>query len=483
MDTIRDEDRLKYWKAKVHAANKEKRKFKRECARLLASRDSYKAANKTLKATVRAQQQAQSVNLGQVSTRKAKGHQFPISLVLFCVQCQCFATTSLRTCRQCIVQMYLMFGLTHKVPSHTSIRNWACKCGYYRSVAESDTPLEERQKPWVLWVDESITIGGQKLLLALGRTAQDWSFEVSPTQASVQVMYIGISEKWKADDILIALGKISERYKIAYIVSDNGNNLLSTYKLGAYEHISDITHTLSKSLERIFAKDPSFVSMMQATNQLRRKWNLSKEKSCYMPPCQRGKMRFANIFPTIRWAKSILPLLDKCPKNVAEELAFLLPNTELINTLFDLQQVLEQLSILFKKHGFSQANKQKAEAIMTALPDTPQSKKLIASLQEWLNATFAAYQRIGMPSIFCCSDIIESTFGKFKQKIADNTPFGLTEFALTIANFRKDFSKDEIRLALETIKLEKLSAWRPEINSIAAKKRNLFKEKVSQEFS
>ena len=93
---------------------------------------------------------------------------------------------------------------------------------------------------------------------------------------------------------------------------------------------------------------------------------------------------------------------------------------------------------------------------MTALPDTPQSKKLIASLEEWLNATFAAYQRIGMSSIFCCSDIIESTFGKFKQKIADNTPFGLTEFALTIANFRKDFSKDEIRLALETIKLKKV---------------------------
>jgi hypothetical protein len=379
--------------------------------------------------------------------------------------------------------MYLMFELNYKVPSHSSIRNWACKCGYYRSVSSADRSLAEGQQPWVLWVDESITIGGQKLLLVLGRTAQDWSFEVSPTQASVQVMYIGISEKWKCEDILPALDNIGNRHKIAYIVSDNGNNLVSAYKLGAYEHISDITHTISKALERIFAKDPCFVSMMQAGNQLRRKWNLSKEKSCYMPPCQRGKMRFANIFPTIRWAKSMLPLLDKCPKNVAEELAFLLPNTQLINTLFDLQQVLEQLSILFKKHGFSEANKQKAEAILAALPPTPQYQKLIAALEEWLNATFAAYQRIGMSGIFCCSDIIESTFGKFKQKIADNTPFGLTEFALTIANFGKDFSKDEIRLALETVKLKKVSEWRPKIGSIAAKKRNLFKEKVSQEFS
>ncbi|PSJ71467.1 hypothetical protein C7N43_39170 [Sphingobacteriales bacterium UPWRP_1] len=87
-----------------------------------------------------------------------------------------------------------------------------------------------------------------------------------------------------------------------------------------------------------------------------------------------------------------------------------------------------------------------------------------------------------MSGIFCCSDIIESTFGKLKQKITGNTPFRLTEFALTIANFRKDFSKDEIRLALETVKLKKVAAWRPKIDSIAAKKRNLFKEKVSQEF-
>lgn len=483
MDTIQYEDKVSFWKAKAKAANKEKRRIKRECARLLVSRDSYKAEVKTLKATVRAQKQEQSVKLGQVSTLKAKGHQFPISLVLFCVQCQCVGTTSLRTGRHCIIQMYLMFGLNFKVPSHNSIRNWACKCGYYRSVAEADMSFEEMQKPWVLWVDESITIGGQKLLLVLGRTAEDWSFECSPTQSSVHVKYIGISEKWKSEDILAELDKISKRHKIAYIVSDNGNNLLGTYKLGSYEHISDITHTLSKALERIFAKDPSFVSMMQAGNQLRRKWNLSKEKSCYMPPCQRGKMRFANIFPTILWAKAMLPLIDKCPKAVAEELAFLLPNADLINTLFDLQQVLEQLSILFKKYGFSEANKQKAEAMMAALPDTPQSQKLKASLEKWINATFAAYQRIGISSIFCCSDIIESTFGKFKQKIHANSPFGLTEFALTIANFGKDFTKDEIRLALETIKLKKVSAWRPEIDSIAAKKRKFFKKKVSQEFS
>lgn len=61
-------------------------------------------------------------------------------------------------------------------------------------------------------------------------------------------------------------------------------------------------------------------------------------------------------------------------------------------------------------------------------------------------------EQIGADFLLCSSDIIESYFGKFKQKISPNSPHKLTEFIFTIANFSKNFIIQEVQNALEKIK-------------------------------
>ncbi|MDX2068876.1 MAG: hypothetical protein SFV55_10650, partial [Haliscomenobacter sp.] len=61
------------------------------------------------------------------------------------------------------------------------------------------------------------------------------------------------------------------------------------------------------------------------------------------------------------------------------------------------------------------------------------------------------------------SDVIESTFGKFKLKIHPRSPFGMTQFLLSFANFAQTLNLDLLKIALESstlVNLTELSAKR-----------------------
>lgn len=487
-----NKDKLDFWKNKTKAANYLKNKFKKEvsrllvrCANLKATTSALKAENKTLKAeNKRLQKQIENDMPNSMDMETAVRHQYPALLVLFCVHCQKFGTMSLRSTRNCVLQMTLIFGLNVKVPSHTSIRNWACKCGYHRAVHGAGLPDVADQK-WVLWVDESIVMGGQKLLLILGRPIDDWAFESAPTIANVYVMGLKLASEWKAESVVIEIKSVAVQYKIGYIVSDKGNNLVKAYELGDFLHIPDLTHVVAKALERIYSKDEIFIAFTSKCGMLRKKWNLSQKKCAYMPPGQRGKVRFANIFPIIEWSdkamKKIASSPETIPSDVLLETEFLRENKVIISELLAVHYAIHTISKLLKNTGFSEENAAEVVQILAAIPDTENTRKFVAELQKWLQTVEILRQKTGYKTVFCCSDVIESTFGKFKNKINVNSPFGMTEFVFTIANFGADFTKEEICAALEEVKLVMLQKSRPELKSIVRQKWDIFgKEKAKK---
>ena len=127
----------------------------------------------------------------------------------------------------------------------------------------------------------------------------------------MHVLYVGSSQEWKGLAIEKELAKIAENKNIKYIVSDQGNNLRKAYKSLNYVHIEDCTHILANYLKRIYEKDSDFEAFRKLIAKLRQAWNLSKNKSKYMPPSLRVKMRFANIFPCLAWATKMFARLGK----------------------------------------------------------------------------------------------------------------------------------------------------------------------------
>ena len=86
--------------------------------------------------------------------------------------------------------------------------------------------------------------------------------------------------------------------------------------------------------------------------------------------------------------------------------------------------------------------------------------------------------------LFCCSDIIESTFGRMKYRTSPNSPFGMTEFALAIVNLGKDFCNEQIIKAMENTKDKDILEWKRENlpPSLFEKRKEVFKQNLGEVF-
>ena len=385
---------------------------------------------------------------------KASRHQYSLLLVLLLLKWQKYGRMSFRSCRHCLCELCLVLGLSVRLPSAVSLRWWACKYGYFQV---SKPPLD--CLPYVLYLDESIVLGGEKILLILGRR-ESFLCEKSPNFSATEVLWVGSSGSWNGDEIAKILGKLSAHYSISYLVSDCGTNLIKSYKSVDYLHIEDCTHQFANILKKLYKGDDYFEEFSKKAKEIRKNWFLSKEKSVYLPPTQRGKVRFANIFPVVNWAYKILTNWADLPAHIKEELLFLQTHKTLISTLMSVEKVLGKINELLKNKGYSLANK---KAIETLLADPNQGilpPQFIAKTKEYLIVLEEKRQKLGRENIACCSDIIESYFGKFKAKFDNNSPKKMTEFIYTIANFGGEITEQSVKEALETVKIKDLKNLR-----------------------
>ena len=145
---------------------------------------------------------------------------------------QKYGGMSLRGCRHCVGTMLLILDLGCRIPSHNSIRNWLCKSGYHRVKIG-----QEQRGVYVIYVDESIVFGSEKVLLILGVRLENIPTDRAVIHADMEVLYVGFSREWKAEHIESELAKIAINKQILYVVSDEGTNLRKAYLSCKYVHI------------------------------------------------------------------------------------------------------------------------------------------------------------------------------------------------------------------------------------------------------
>jgi hypothetical protein len=382
---------------------------------------------------------------------KAKFHHYSLVLVGLLLDFQRYGTLSLRGSRHCLGCLLLSMGLNGRVPSHSSIRNWSCKHGYNRLLA-----TQNHRGECAIFVDESILFGSEKILLILGISKNKIPIDRAVIHTDMDVLYVGHSNEWKAESIADELQKIAKYKDISYVISDEGLNLRKAYNSCNYVHIEDCTHIFANYLKKLYGEDSIFESFRKLIGKLRQAWNLSKSNSQYMPPSMRGKMRFANIFPCVDWAKSCLDKWDTFDKKVQESLHFLQEQKAFINQLIDIGLIFKWVCKKLKIQGFG--SKQKEEILEKLLEFNTGENTLIfvQNIKDYLENLSQKSSELGQDHLICSSDIIESYFGKFKQKINPNSRNGLTEFIFTMANFSGNFTQSEIKKALENVKIKDL---------------------------
>lgn len=428
MSKRRSKDTTNLWKKKAISRGLENKCLRKRIKEIEGSRDSWKKKYQSEKKATR----IRAISGGE----KAFGHKYSLFLVSLILSFHSYGTMSLRDCRHCISCLIMSLGLSVSIPSHTSIRNWLCKCGYYR-VQEG----KDKGGDYVVYLDESIVFGSEKMLLILGVSVANIPTDRSLTHSDMDVLYVGASQQWKGDTIAAELLKTGEKKEIKYVVSDKGRNLVNACKRLNLIHIEDCTHILANYLKRIYDGTEEFEGFRKLIGKLRKDWNLSKEKSAYMPPGMRGKMRFANIFPCVNWAQGMLQNWNNLPEKVKECLAFLAQNKAFIDSLTETETIFKTLCQTLKNQGFGLKQKQEILSKFKELnvKEETENAVFIQNCTQYLENLTAKSHALQQPFLLCSSDIIESYFGKFKYKINPNNKTGLTEFIFTTANFSNKF--------------------------------------------
>lgn len=437
----------KSWKDKAQERAKENRSLKKRNAELVSSRNLWK---KKYQSGLLLPPKGLSLD-----SSKAKHHQYNLWFVLLLIEMQKYGGMSLRGCRHCVGTMLLILDLGCRIPSHNSIRNWLCKSGYCRVKTG-----QEQGGIYVIYVDESIVFGSEKVLLILGIRLENVPTDRAVSHQDMEVLYVGFSTEWKAEHIEAELSKIALNKQILYVVSDEGTNLRKAYLSCKYTHIEDCTHILANHLKRIYGEDETFEDYRKLIGKCRRDWNLSKEKSQYMPPSMRGKMRFANIFPCVDWAEKCLNNWQTLTPTIQQSLKFLKDNQVFIEELIQIEKAFKQTCEILKNDGFGIDQNKRILEKLTELSLDKKSGIFIENIKQYLENLSQKSQELNQKHLLCSSDIIESFFGKFKQKINPNSRSGLTEFIFTIANFTKPFTQNEVKSALESVKVKDLKQLR-----------------------
>lgn len=452
-----DKLKVQQWREKAKGRRKEIERLNKRLQEVTAGRETWKQKAKYWKNQAKQLQKwQQAAGKGSLMRLdKAHGHRYPCLIICLSMWLRQRANCSLRSCRQVIGLLGLVVELNCSIPSHSTVRNWEQKLGYYRL----HHCVQPHEGPWVLIADESIHVGQQRLLLLLAYRLSEQAFEAPLTFSDVQVLDVRVAGSWDYRRIGQRIEACQQRgYQFAYAVSDRGKALIKTMQQQGIIHIGDCTHALGGLLEKQYKTCKRFQAFSKQCGLLKQQLQNGRH-AAWSPPTQRVKGRFLNLFALGRWAHQTLQALRSKTQTGLEEdlrgrLSWLEDYADLIVQIHRQCQTTKVLFGVLKTHGLSSATQDKCHRILSrAKVDAAFSQGVKQYLADYVNQV-AEYEQV-----LCCSDIIESYFGKFKNRLSKNSLLGFTAGCLTLANFSEGFSLSETKEAMEQVEVLDVEQW------------------------
>lgn len=449
--------KLENWKEKAKTRRIEIWKLNKRLKEVLESRRNWKEKYQLLQA----EHKALKKEVHKVQEKKqeqVKHHSYTTEEISFYLNLKELGGCSYRGCIRVVQVLQLLGLLQFRQPSPSSIRNWSIKLGHHQ-VSER---CESIDSEWVLIIDESISIGSEKILLLLGIDLSNYDFGAPLSMQDVEVLSIRIKKSWKAVDIQKVINSLTAKgYRFKYACSDNGNNLRKALKVSNIVHVEDCGHYFGKVLEKRYKNGTTFQEFSRK-KALFKKQNLLSEYAAFLPPKQRTKGRFMNLWPTCKWARKLVGIAKKMAQEPSQEetykkIAWIVGFEEFIEQLYKEQQLINHLNKIVKSDGLSLKS---ISRCIEALEESQLDEEFTTPLKEYLNRNFDKLSSID--TILCSSDIIESMFGKFKNTLAKNSMSGLTEGSLAIANYGKIVNQADVKKAMESTKIVDILKWREE---------------------
>lgn len=375
-------------------------------------------------------------------------------MIQLCIALKLQSSASFRAVNKTIVILGLYMDLALKAPSHSTILLWVKKYGHHEL-----TRPREVADDWVVVLDESVQFGQSKLLLVYGIRQSKIDFARPLKYQDLAPLMLMCRPSWNGEAIKARLMDIQEQIGcIKYAVADHGNNIKKAIRLMGIPHVYDLTHRISLSLEHIYKEDAEFKEFTKRMARLRGAQALGK-MAHVLPPAQRCKARFMNLRPISDWGMAALNLLDRPGDRFGDEkenLVWVENYRDLIGELAQLNRTINTIQSKLKNNGLSKDTIAMC-ASMLEEGRTERLQRFKQAMNEYFQQTIESLK--GIDKALCSSDILESSFGKYKNYLQANPMVGITNLCLSIPAFTGTLESGELMAAFEGTKVENIENW------------------------
>lgn len=354
-----------------------------------------------------------------------------------------------------------LFGMSKVAASPVTIRNWCLKYGLY--ALTQSVPKGK----YVLICDESIEIGRERLLAILAVPIELYC-PVAPLRLTdVVVLDLKVCVSWTSQQLaeMIQAKKKAYGIEFVYSLSDKCSRLRKAFAICGLPWIGDCTHQMANTTKALLGGNKEYNAFIKRLNALRAKWILSKH-NFYIPPALRSKSRFHQVFIVHKWAQTILQQWDSIPCDTRTELDFVKQNESLVLIMKHLHDLTSAFATIFKSRGIQPRSLAQWEALVAQYKAEnqlgPKANEFIVQMGWYLEHQQA---KLGLQTqILCCSDVIESMFGKYKNKGKVKM---ITDDVLEIAAYPKAMSQQDIQMAMQKVKLRDIAKWKKENTTVS----------------
>lgn len=442
---------------KQKAISKENKDLRKRLKEAKSSRDNWRAKHKDKQLNIKLLK-AKIKRLG-----KAKRHHYDLSLVDLCVRLRIQGGCSYKSICRILVILQMCLNLRiNKIPCANSIQNWVSKVGL--SCLESrDRELANEEVSVI--VDESIRLGNEKQLLVL---ATPWQKQKKTALSfeDVDVVYMKGSKSWDGDKISKVLEEVIAKrgFDVKNLLSDEDSKLKKASRLSGLIQLPDISHAVATCLRRAFDKSIDYKAFIKLIGSYQSK-AVNQDLSYLCPPKQRIKARFMNQQGIVNWAQKMLERFDRLNQKEKEFFKQLPQHQPIITSLATCLTIEKDISLPFKNLGLSTKTLKQARQIIDAADKQEGHVQVFLTNIEGYLAQYQQFMKEqGEGSVHVSSEIIESMFGKYKDKANNYALTGMTNLNLELPLYcleQKDLSQ-QIPIGLERNFMSDLVKWREE---------------------
>jgi len=387
--------------------------------------------------------------------RYPKCHKYSIFLIMISLEIFLSTSCGFRATEKILAIFNKYFHFCKRTPRAVTVMNWVKKFGCF----QLQKPIEKADD-WIVILDESIEFGHDKLLNVYGVRQSKIDTNRALKYSDLTPLLIKAQPSWTGDLIKTELETIQKNSgNFLFAVADGGNAICRCLRLSQITHIYDITHKIAWILKQNYKECPDFMAYTKEMSKMRTKLVLS-DVSHILPPNQRSDSRFMNLDVLSNWGTRVLKFLQVGEKQTKEykKLKWVEKYSELICELTEVNSIVAEIKHELKTYGLSLITKEK---VLKSIEKITIDNSRICFFKTEINTYLNNYQSFTKDeqSILCASDIIESSFGTYKNCINNNPMIGVTNLSLVLAAITGKIEESEVKTALEKVSMEDLKKW------------------------